>query len=100
MKTPDFVRSGPPERIYGEWRHTSGNYVIQHCGHPTANYPYMILARQADGNARPIIASYGRGFRKLAWAQDAVRALVAGAQPIFNPDNKYWLMPVGSTQHQ
>lgn len=43
-------------------------YHVQHCGHPTANYPYTGHAPEGD----VIVASNGRGFRLLHDAQLAV----------------------------
>jgi len=52
------------------WRHKSG-YVVQHCGHPTANYPYYIIPPAGE----MILAENGRGFRLLADAKAEVLEL-------------------------
>jgi hypothetical protein len=51
----------------GVWAHCSG-IEIHHCGHPTANYPYMIVA--PGGQA--FVASNGRGFRTVKDAKEEV----------------------------
>jgi hypothetical protein len=56
-----------------QWRHVSG-HVVQHCGHPTANFPYYITA--PDGS---IVWPYGRDrpytFAHLADAKGHVESL-------------------------
>jgi hypothetical protein len=50
-------------------------YSIQHCGHPTANYPYT--GTGPDGQM--IVAQNGRGFMRLDLAQaDLVTLYVKG----------------------
>jgi hypothetical protein len=56
------------------WRHASG-WIVQHCGHPTANWPYYLVSPQGDS---PIIASHGHCFRTLQEAKAAVEGLHAG----------------------
>lgn len=51
----------------GHFRHTSG-WEILHCGHPTANWPYYLVA--PDG--RKYVAPHGHGFRLLADAMQMV----------------------------
>lgn len=54
-------------------RHKSG-YVVQHCGHPTANYPYYIITPAGE----MVLAENGRGFRLLADAKKKVEELTNG----------------------
>lgn len=51
-------------------------WIIQHCGHPTANYPYMLYT--PDG--RPQLAANGRAHQNLAAAKAAATAAAGGAR--------------------
>ena len=51
------------------WLHTSG-WIIEHCGHPTANWPYVAIDNAGDG--KWLLTPSGRGFSKLIAAQEAV----------------------------
>lgn len=56
----------------GAWYlHVPSGMTVQHCGHPTANFPYYIVA--ADGTT--ILAPNGRAFRLLADAKTHVELL-------------------------
>lgn len=56
-----------------KYRHTSG-YEIQHCGHPTALFPYMICTP----SGLPVIAPNHMAFSKLKQAQSAAVLLADG----------------------
>jgi hypothetical protein len=56
------------------WKHDSG-WMIHHCGHPTANWPYYLVAPKTG---HIVLAQNGHGFRTSALAKDAVRAILAG----------------------
>jgi hypothetical protein len=62
-------RQGPPGKIGARYHLLDGDqdtgYRIEHCGHPTANFPY--IGYRPDGEL--ITAKNGRGFMKLAFAQ-------------------------------
>ncbi|PLW99203.1 MAG: hypothetical protein C0591_03185 [Marinilabiliales bacterium] len=60
-----WQRSGP--KCGGTWQCSQGGFV-QHCGHPTANYPYI----GSNARGETILAENGRGFRLLIDAQVAV----------------------------
>jgi hypothetical protein len=57
----------------GRWELTGTAFVVLHCGHPTALWPYYGL--KPDG--RMILAPNGRGFRFL---KDALSATAAVAR--------------------
>lgn len=58
------------------YTHVASGYVVQHCGHPTANFPYAIYT--PDGER--ILASNGRGFQKLRFAQQHIEAITKGGR--------------------
>lgn len=80
-----------PAPRHGEWtRHPSPigskgaryvlegtGYQVQHCGHPTANWPYYGIT--PDG--RDIFTHNGKGFRLLEEAKAAIEALARGESP-------------------
>lgn len=45
---------------------------VQHCGHPTANWPYYVTAHWLD---EIVIGENGRGFRLLKLAKDRAEEL-------------------------
>ena len=55
--------------------HPAG-YAIQHCGHPTALWPYALYG---PGH-RLILAPNGRAWQKLSLAAAAVAGLLKGPQ--------------------
>jgi hypothetical protein len=51
----------------GIWQHSSG-WVVHHCGHPTAIWPYYGVSPEG----RMLLAPNGRAFGLLLDAQEAV----------------------------
>jgi hypothetical protein len=51
--------------------HTPSGCQIHHCGHPTANFPYLILTP----GGRRILAPNGRGFQRLNLAKQYVEEM-------------------------
>ncbi len=66
--------SAPGRKLGARWVHPSG-WVVSHCGHPTANWPYS--AEHPD-TAGFVIAAHGHGFRNLAWAFHWIAELLDG----------------------
>jgi hypothetical protein len=56
------------------WEHDSG-WRVQHCGHPTSNWPYYLVDPKTH---RTVLAQNGHGFRTLALAKNAVLAILSG----------------------
>lgn len=50
----------------GKGTYEMDGWIIQHCGHPTANYPYMLY--DPDGHRH--LAANGRGHQTLAAAKE------------------------------
>ena len=72
---------GGSGKLFARYVHPSG-YTIQHCGHPTANYPYALYG--PDG--RMILAPNGRAWAKLSFAALEVDAqLAVDATDAHNP---------------
>lgn len=60
----------------GKWQHESG-WVVKHCGHPTALFPYTAGPPGYTGAELPaLIAKNGMAFSRLAYAQEAVERLL------------------------
>lgn len=57
------------------YQHPASNWRIQHCGHPTALWPYYLIS--PDG-LHPIVSHNGRGFRNLAASKAAVESILCG----------------------
>jgi hypothetical protein len=56
---------------WGEFVYEPNGANVSHCGHPTANYPYLVVTR--DG--RYVLAPNGRAFRLLKDAMAAAEGL-------------------------
>lgn len=67
------------------WR-TEDGWVITHCGHPTANYPYILYRPDRE----PVLAANGRGFRRLRDAQDRYEELRYKGPPLPPPHVCDW----------
>lgn len=68
----------------GVWRHVASGWLVKHCGHPTALWPYY--GQHPDGRPMLITHGYasvcgGYAFRRLVLAQVAVEAEVAKGSP-------------------
>lgn len=80
-----IVEVGPWERISAGlsggkgavWRHRPSGWVIEHCGHPTALWPWAIYDPEGRG---PIVSHNGRGFRTLDAAKVELLTRVIEAQ--------------------
>jgi len=68
--------SEPGDKLSSCWRHTSG-WVVLHCGHQTALWPYMALDPEQRGTY--VMSATGRGFANLGHAFDVLAAVFAGA---------------------
>lgn len=49
----------------GKGTYEFDGWIIDHCGHPTAHFPYMLY----DPSGTPHLAANGRGHRTLAAAK-------------------------------
>lgn len=58
------------------WIHVASGWVVFHCGHPTANWPYAV--RHSTEDRGLLVANHGRGWRLVADAFEAVEGLHAG----------------------
>jgi len=74
-----WTRLTPVSRYSGRcgalWAHTSG-WHIQHCGHPTANWPYFLW--HAKLAVETVMSHNGMGFTHLAETQRMVEQIAAG----------------------
>ena len=73
---PAWTKEPTPKGLekFGAWRHVSG-WIVQHCGHPTANWPYSLIA--PDRN-ETIVSYNGRGFKSAAIGRAVVEGIIAG----------------------
>jgi hypothetical protein len=69
--------TSPIGRIFTQYLHRPSGYVVRHCGHPTANFPYYIETPQGPN----ILAPNGRGFQRLDLAKQHVEAITADPKP-------------------
>lgn len=63
--------SAPGDKVGATWRHDASGWLVRHCGHPTANWPYYAID-PAHGERRVVVSSGGLAFRRLADAVFAV----------------------------
>ena len=67
----------------GAWWQSHGGHMVQHCGHPTALRPYLIIT--PDGT--PVLDGTSQVFPKLIHAQRAVEMIEAGRVNIVSTDH-------------
>ncbi len=60
----------------GTWTHTASGWLVAHCGHPTAHFPYWL--RDPAHPSCETMTHNGRGFTRLVLAIEAVERIVAG----------------------
>jgi hypothetical protein len=53
--------------------HRYGDWTVEHCGHPTALFPWMIY----DPEGAPVYAENGRGWQTLKAAKTEVECRAA-----------------------
>lgn len=54
----------------------AGGWLIRHCGHPTANWPYYL---EHPDRTEVIVSWNGRGFKTVAVAKSAVSGILEGS---------------------
>ena len=64
----------PDRSPYRRDLHTSG-WAVEHCGHPTANFPYVAFDPDGRMHTNP---NNGRGFRHLVDAKHYVEETLEG----------------------
>lgn len=75
-RTPWTRIDGGRSKTSAVYRHEPTGWLIRHCGHPTANWPYYLV-----DPAHPAAATMthnGLGFRRVVDAQQAVDDVLAG----------------------
>lgn len=76
-----------------EYQHASG-WIVRHCGHPTANWPYYGVS--ADGSATLVVTHNGKGFKGLLAAMTQIEAHLAGELAMRREENSrygyVWLL--------
>lgn len=81
------------------YRHTSG-WIVRHCGHPTANWPYHGVS--ADGVATLVVTHNGKGFKDLLSAMTQIEGHLAGELTMRREENtRYgyvWLLLPKTTE--
>jgi len=53
------------DKCGARWIHSSSGWIVQHCGHPTANFPYYVITPEGE-------ASGFNTFRHLIEAQEFI----------------------------
>lgn len=67
--------SPPGPTCWGKFRHVASGFEVHHCGHPTANWPYLILAPKVPA---ALVSFNGLGFESLVAAQATAERLASG----------------------
>lgn len=58
------------------WMHEPSSWVVQHCGHPTANFPYALYHPQYPTDT--VVSFNGYGFKTVTIARAVVEGIVEG----------------------
>lgn len=74
---PGWIRlSTPGRKLDARYKHVASGWVVRHCGHPTANFPYF-----AVDPAHPLdctVTHNGRGWVLLTAAFEAIDRVLRG----------------------
>lgn len=74
--------SRPGCKLSARWMHTDSRWLVRHCGHPTANWPYFAVA--PDPSPAELVTSFtGRGFRTLTNAFETIEAHLRGELKLY-----------------
>ena len=73
--------SAAGDKLGARWIHDSG-WIVFHCGHPTANWPYAAYDPEHPGTITADLS--GRGFRNLARAFGRIEGVLSGLLQSFN----------------
>ena len=74
---PGWTRlSEPGRKCDARWLHEASGWVIRHCGHPTALWPYFAVDPEHPGCET--MTHNGKGFRKLEDGFAAIEAVLRG----------------------
>lgn len=89
MSRLGWTREGPPGKCGALWRHSSG-WVLQHCGHPTALWPWALYNPDGKLVLTGVLhelrrADYGRAWPDLLTAAEWLRQHLAGDAPYTGP---------------
>lgn len=81
---PGWTRlSAPGDKCFARWKHSSG-WMIEHCGHPTANWPYVLRGPRRSWLI--VVSCGGRGFKNLISASRAVALILSGSAIVTSKD--------------
>lgn len=69
--------SAPGNKCGARWRHDTSGWLVRHCGHPTANWPYYATDPD-DPEERVVVTHNGKGWRRLAEAMETVEGVLSG----------------------
>jgi hypothetical protein len=69
-----WTKYGGAMGVGGVWKHESG-WIVKHCGHPTALWPYYAVSPKGT-----MLIHVKRAFGKLVYAQEAVEGRLRGEQ--------------------
>jgi hypothetical protein len=75
---PGWTRlSAPGHKLSALWRHDASGWLVKHCGHPTANWPYY-ATDPADPEERTTVTHNGHGWRTLGDAFGQLEQVMRG----------------------
>ena len=71
--------SAPGDKCRARWVHNASRWIVMHCGHPTANWPYYLAGDPVLAHGAELVVSFnGLGFQTLEAAMSVVERIVAG----------------------
>ena len=83
FRKPDgWTRLSPPGRkVNACWRHDETGWLVRHCGHPTALYPYYAVEPERE-EEHLFVTHNALGFADLTAAFEQVEDLIAGRRSV------------------
>ena len=80
---PGWTRlSQPGNKLSALWQHDASGWLVKHCGHPTANWPYHAVDPEHPDCC--VVTHNGFGYQTLLKACEAVEAVLAGSMVATN----------------
>jgi len=83
MKRPGWTRlSAAGCKLSTTWRHDASGWLVKHCGHQTANWPFYLV--DPNYSESLTMSHNGRGFLGARKGIEAVEAILAGSMVATN----------------
>lgn len=88
-RRPGWRRLSPPgQKLQTEWLHESSGWVVKHCGHPTANWPYYARQPASTDDTALVVTHNGLAWPTLLEACEGVESVLSRACELVEVESK------------